>query len=148
MNDMRKSSSKLEKDFEHRIGSKKHAPGRAGADTAGETASSSASLLGPGPRATASDHGKEGAGSGAGLSQAHPRDSSPQQELVPADEGRRNDPRREEEGVDEMEVSRRHSGLDLDAEGAAGSGPGQEAERVSSPLSMTSISRKQEPDST
>ena len=43
MDDIRKSLSKLKKDFKHRFGGKKRAPGGAGTDTAGERVDSSAS---------------------------------------------------------------------------------------------------------
>ena len=148
MDDVRRSLSKLKKDLKHRLGGKKRAIDRAGANAAGEMDSSSASLLRPDSRVVVSGHDGEGSGISAGVSQAHSRGPSPHPEPVPADEGYLDDPQRKEIDVDKKEVSRRHSSLDPDAEGAAGSGPGQEMKQASSPPPVTLVPRKQESNST
>ena len=137
MGDIRKSFSKLKKDFKHRVGGKKRGPDRAAADTAGEGVGSPASLLRPGTRV------EEGRIS-TDVSQIHSRDPSPYPEPVTADEDRLDDPQRKEVDV----VSRSYSHLDPDLENAGGSGPSREIKQASSPLSVTSIAPKQEPDST
>ena len=111
MDDIRKSFSKLKKDFKHRVGGKKQAPDGTGANTAGEGVCSSASLLQPDLRIVVGGHD----GGGSRIS---------------------------------TDVSRVPSSLDLDIQGAGGSGPGQEIKRASSPLSVTPIPPKQEPNST
>ena len=139
MDDIRNSFSSLKKDLKRRLGGKKHAPGRVTADAAGGRVSSSASPLRPDPRVAASGHDEEdeeGRRISTNVSQAHSRDPSP----MPADEGRRDDSQRKEEDVGEK-------GLD-GVKIAAGGGPGQDVKQVSSPPSVTSIPRKQEPDST
>ena len=143
MEDVRKSLSKLKKDFKHRIGGKK----RAGADVVGERVSSSASLLRSDPHVTVDGHDGEGSGISADVSQANSRDPSPHPEPVPADEGRLDDPRREVD-ADEKEVTRKNSSLDPGVEDAAGSGPGREVKAAASPLSAAPIPPKQEPEST
>ena len=148
MDDFRKSFSKMKKGFKHRVGGKKRAPDRAGDNSAGERASPSASLQQPDPRIAVSGHDGGGSGTDANASQARSRDPSPLPEPVPADEGRIDDPQKKGVEVGEKEPSRKHSGLGADVEGAAGSSPGQGVERTSSPPSVTSIPRKQEPDST
>ena len=148
MDDMRKSLSKLKKDFKHRVGGKKHALGRAEADTAGEEVSSSASLLRPGPRIAVSGHDGEGARINADVSQVYSRDPSPHPEFVPADEGRLDGPQRKEADVNEKESNQKDLRLDLDVEVVAGSGSSHEAEQASSPPPVAPISPKQEPDST
>ena len=148
MDDIRKSFSKMKKGFKHRIGGKKRAPDRAGDSTTGGRVSSSVSLQRPDPRIAVSGHDGEGSGTDANASQARSRDPSPRPEPVPADEGRIDDPQKKGVEVGEKESSRKHSGLDADIEGAAGSSPGQGVERTSSPPSVTSIPRKQEPDGT
>ena len=111
MEDIRKSFSKLKKDFKHRVGGKKRAPDRAGVNTAGEGVGSSASFLQPDLRIAVGGHD----GGGSRIS---------------------------------TDVSRVHSSLDPDVQGAAGSVPGQEIKRASSPPSDTPIPPKQGPDST
>jgi hypothetical protein len=74
MDDMRKSLSKLKKDFKHRLGGKKRGPDEAGANAAGETASSSLSLTRPDSRVTASGRDEEGSRISTDVSQAHSRD--------------------------------------------------------------------------
>ena len=146
MEDIRKSLFELKKGFKHRLGGKKRAPDRAGANTAGERLSSSGSFLRPDPRIAVSGHDGEGSRIGTDVSQARSRDPSPHPESVPADEGRDNVQGRED-GVDKKEVSWKNSSPDLGVEGAAGSGPCREVKEASSPLSTTPISPKQEPDS-
>ena len=144
--DMRKSLSKLKKDFKHRLGGKKRAVDGAGANAAGEMASSPASITQPSSRVTASGHDEDGSRISAGVSQAHSRDPSPRPEPMPADEGHRDDSQRKEIDVGEKEVSQRHSPPD-DVEAAAGGGPSQEVKPVSSPLPVTPTAPKQELDS-
>ena len=148
MDDIQKSFSKLKKGFKHRLGSKKLAPHRAGDNTAGETAGSSASPQQPGPRITVGGHDGEGSGTNANASQAYSRDPSPRPEPVPVDQGHLDDPQEKEVDISEKEDIRRRSSLDPDVGGAAGSGPGQEVERTPSPSPVDSIPSKQEPDST
>ena len=140
MDDIRKSFSKLKKGFKHRVGGKKHAPGEAGAGTAGERVSSSASPLGPGPRVTGSGQYEEEARISTDVSQVHSRDPSPHPEPMPVDEGCLDDSQRKEVGVDEKDLD--------DVEIAAGGIPSQNVKQTSSTLSVASIQRKQDPDST
>ena len=140
MDDIRKSFSRLKKDFKHRVGGKKRGPDRAGANTAEEGVGSPASLLGPGPRVTAGGRDEGGSGISTDASGVHSRDRSPHPKPVQADEDRDNSQRRE--------GSRRRSRLDPNVETAAGSGPGREIKRAFSPLSVTKITPNQEPDST
>ena len=133
---MRKSFSNLKKDLSYRLGGKKRAPDRAGADAAGD---SSASLLQP----AASGHNEEETGISTGISQVHSRDPSP----MSADEGRRDDSQRKETDVDEKEGGQRDSHLDSDVAIAIGRRPSQEDKRVCSPQPVASIPRIQEPDS-
>ena len=146
MDDMRKSFSKLKKDFKHRLGSKKRAPDTEGTNAAGEGVSSSPPLLRPDHHAAVSGHDGEGTRVSVDVSQAHSRDPSPHPELVPADEGRLDDPQSEEVDVDERKVSRRHSSLVPGVGGAAGSSPTREIKRASSLPSVTPIPPKQELD--
>ena len=146
MDDIRKSFSKLKKDFKHRLGGKKRAADEAGANAAGETASSPPSLMHPSSHVTVSGHDEEGSIIGADVSQSHSRNSSPHPELMPADEGHRDDSQRKEIDVGEKEVSKRHSHPD-DIEATAGGEPSKEVNPVSSPLSVTPIAPKQELDS-
>ena len=115
MDDVRKSLSKL-KDFKHRLGGKKREQDSAEANPAGETVSSPAPPLLPGP------HVEDGRIS-TEVSQACWTDPSPHPEPVTADEDRLDDPQTKEVDVEEKEVSRIHSGLDPDVGGAAGSRP-------------------------
>ena len=148
MDDIRESFSKMKKGFKHRVGGKKRAPDRAGGNSAGERASPSVSLQQPDPRIVVSGHYGERSRTDANVSQARSRDPSPCPDPVPADEGRLDDPQKREADVCEKEPSRRRSSPDADVEGTAGSNPGQEVERASSPPPVTSIPRKQEPNST
>ena len=141
--DMRKSLTKLKKDFKHRMGRKEPPADRAGVDAAGETSSSPALLMRPGSCVTARGHDEGGSRISGAVSQAHSRDPSHHLEPVSADEGHRDD---SQVDVGEKEASQKHSHSD-DVETAAGDGPLQEAKPVSSPLSVTPIVPKQEPDS-
>jgi hypothetical protein len=96
-----------------------------GKKPAGETVGSPASLLPPGPRV-------EDGRINTDVSQAHSTDPLPHPEPVTADEDRLDGPQSRKE---------------LYVEGVAGSGPSREINRASSPLSVTSIAPKQEPDS-
>jgi hypothetical protein len=144
MDDIRKSLSKMKKDFKHRLGGKKHVPDRAEADTVGERVDSSASLLRPDPRLAVS--GRDGGGRkiSADVSQAHSRGPSLHPGSVPADEGH-DKPQGREVGVDEKEGSRSHSRLGPDLQDSS---PNREIKRASSPLSVIPVPPKQEPDST
>ena len=146
MDDTRESFSKLKKGFKHRVGGKKRAADRAGANAAEETASSSLSPTRPDSRATASGRGEEGSRISTDVSRADSRDRSPQPKPVQTDEGGDNLQGREA-GVDEKGVTRGRSRLGPDVGGAAGSRPSREIKRAHSPLSVTPISPKQEPDS-
>ena len=148
MEDVRQSLSKLKKSFKRRLGGKKHAQDRAGADTAGERVSSSGSFLRPDPRIAVSGHGGEESRISTEVSQARSRVPSPHPEPVPADEARLDDPPQREVDVEQKGITREHSSLDLGIEGAVGGGPGREVKETSSPPSATPISPKQEPDST
>ena len=141
MDNVRKSLSKLKKDFKHRLGGKKREQGSAGANTTGERVGSPAPPLLPGP------HVEDG-GISTDVSQTYWMDSSPHPEPVTADEDRLDDSQRKEVDVEENEVSRSRSGLDPDVGGAAGSRPSREIKHASSPLSVTPIAPKQVPDST
>ena len=140
MDDIRKSFSKLKKDFKHRVGGKKRGADTAGANAAGETAGSSLSLTRPDSRATASDHDEEGGRINTDISQAQPK-------FMQADEDGDDLQRREAE-VDEKGVRRSHLSLAPGVGGVAGGRPSQEIERAPFPPSIAPISPKQEPDST
>ena len=137
MDDIRKSLSKVKKRIEHRLGDKKRAPERAGANAAGEKVGSSASLD---PHVSTSGHNEEGSGVSIGVSQVRLRDPSPHPGPMLANEGHRGGPQRSEVDVEEK-------GLD-DAEIAAGGGSCREDKRAYSPLPITLIPHKQEPDGT
>ena len=141
MDDIRRSLSRLKKDFKHRVGGKKRGQDGAGTNTAQERVDSSASPLQPGPRVEESRISTD-------VSQAYFMDPSPHPEPVTADEDPHDDPQRKEVDVDEKEIGRSRLRLDPDAENAAGSGPALEVKRASSPLSVTPPAPKQEPDST
>ena len=140
MDDIRKSLSKLKKDFKHRVGTKKRGQDRAGADTVHETVDSPASLPRPDPRV-------EDGRISTSVSQVHSRDPSPHPEPVTANEDHLDDGQRKEVDVDEKERSGSCSGVDPDADNAVGSGPSREVKQASSPLFVTAIEHKQEPDS-
>ena len=133
-------------DVKHRLGGKKHAQDRPEANVSGEKASPSASFLRPDLSVAASGHDGEGSIISTGVVlQAHSRDPSPQPEPTPANEGHEDG----EVDVGGKEVGGRHSRLDPNVEGVAGGGFGQEVvKQVTSPLSITPIPPKQEPDST
>ena len=139
MDDIRKSLSKLKKDFKHRLGSKKRGQDGPDANTAEERVGSSASPVRPGPRV------EEGRAS-ADVSQARLTDPSPYPEPVRADEDRLDDPQRKEVDVDKKNLSTSRSRVDPDIENAAGSGPNLEVKQATSPPSITPIAPKQEPD--
>ena len=147
MDDMRKSLSKLKKDFKHRVGGKKRGPDRAGVDADWETASPPPSLTRPDSPVAASGRDEEGSGISTGVSQARPRDRSPQPNPMQADEGGGN-PQGGGAGINEKEASRSYLGPAPDIRNAAGNRPSREITRAPSPLSVTPISPKQEPDST
>ena len=140
MDNMRKSLSKLKKDFKHRIGGKKYGLDETGANAAGERVGSPASLLRPGPRV-------EDGRTITDVSQPYSTDSPPHPQPVMAGEDHPDDPQRKEENTDKQGVNRSRSSLDPDVEGA-GSGPSRRIKLASSPLSVTPITSKQEPDGT
>ena len=146
MDDIRLSFSKLKKDIKHRVGGKKRVADRAGASVAEETAGSSASPTRPGSRVTASGRGEEGSRISTDVSQAHSRDRSPHPKSIQAVEGG-GDSQGREADVDEKGVSRSLLRLGPDVGDAVGSGPGREIGRGSSPLFVSSVSPKLEPDS-
>ena len=146
MDDIRKSLSKLKKDFKHRVGRKKRAAGGAGDNATEETAGSSLSPMRPDPRVATSGHDGEGGRISTGVSQAHSRDRSPRPKPMQADEGS-DDSRGRGAGVDEKGTSQSRSDPGLDVGGAAGSRTGQQIKRALSPLPVTTMSPKQEPDS-
>ena len=131
MDDIRKSLSKLKKDFKYRIGGKKRAAGITGANPAEETAGSSLSPKRPDSRVTASGRGEEGSRISMGVSQVHSRDHFPEPKPLQADEGSDNP-----------------QGREVDVECAGGSRVSREIKRASSPLLVASVPPKQEPDST
>ena len=141
MDDVRKSLSKLKKDFKRRIGGKKREQDRAGANTAEEGVGSPASLLRPGSRA-------EDDKFSADVSQLCSKDPSSHPEPMMANEGRLEDSLRKEVEVNKKEVSRNPSSLDPDVGGSAGGGPGKEITLAYSPPSITPIAPKPEPDCT
>ena len=140
MDDVRKSLSKLKKDLKHRIGGKKRGPDKAGANTAGERVGSPASPLRPGLRV-------EDARTSTDVLKTCSTDLPPHLQPGVAGEDCLNDPQGKEEDTDEKGVSRSRSSLDPDVEGA-GSGPSRGIKLASSPLSVTPITSKQEPDGT
>ena len=117
---MRKSLSKLKKDFKHRLGGKKRAADTAGANPTGETASSS-------------------------LSPA--RLDSPQPKPMQADKGGDN-PRGREPDVDEEKASQNRLRLGPDIGGTGESSLTRGIKRTLSPPSVTPISPRQDPDGT
>ena len=148
MSDIRKSFSKLKKDFKQRIGGKKRATDTAGVNAAEETASSSPPLPPPDSRVAASGRDEEGGRINTDVSQAHSRDQSPQPKPMQADEGDDN-PQEKEADVDEKEATwscRLRLGPNVG--GAVGSSTSQEIEQAPSPPSITPITTKQEPGST
>ena len=144
--DMRKSLSNLKKDIKHRLGGKKRASGKAGANAAEETASSSASPR-PDSRVTVGVRDEEGSKISTDASRAHSRGPSPQPKSVQVDEDR-DDPQGRKVDVEENEVSQKYSRPEQNFEAAAGSGPSREIEQASSTLSVTPIAPGQGPEST
>ena len=147
MDDMRKSLSKLKKDFKHRLGGKKRAAEGPWDIAAGETAGSSLSPTRPDSHVTTSGRGEEGSRISADVSRTHSRDQSPQPKPMQAVEGGGN-PHGRETDVNEKEVSRSRLRLGPDIGGAMGSSPSREIIRSPSPLSVTPMPPKQEPNST
>ena len=134
MDDIRSSFSKLKKDIKHRLRGKKHAPGKAGADTTGERADSPGPLPQLEPDSVASGH-EGGSRTGTDVRKAHSRDPSPQPKLIPTGGGNK-DPQKGDADVDEKEVSQGHPGLDPGTKVAAGSGPNQGVRPSPSPPSL------------
>ena len=147
MDDIRQSFSKMKKGFKHHLGGKKRGADRTGAGVSGETTSSSPLLTRPDSPATAGGRSEEGGRISTDVSQVHSRDRSPQPKPVPTDEGGNNLQGREA-GVDGKGVTWSRSRLGPDVGGAAGSRPSREIRLAHSPLSITPISPKQEPDGT
>ena len=140
MDDIRKSLSKLKKDFKHRVGGKKRGQDGAGANTAEERVDSSASPLRPGPRVEEDKISTP-------VSQAYSTDPSPYPEPLTAEDPH-NDPRWKEVDVDRIEASPNRSGLDADIENSAGSRPNREVKQASSSLPVAQIPLSQEPGGT
>ena len=129
MDDIFDSLSKKGRKLKDRLRGKKREPDRTGANTPGDIAGSSGSLLRPEPRTVAGGHDREGKRTSTGVQQDHSRDPSPQPEPTPADGG--DDARqRGEADVDEKEVSQNHLRLDPDVEVVVDSGASREVERV------------------
>ena len=132
MDDVRSSFSKLKKDIKYRLRGKKHAPGKAGADTAGERADSSGPLLQSEPHLVASGHGGGGSRTSTDVRHARSRDPSPQPKPIPTCRSSL-DPRKGDAGVDEKEVSQGHP----DTKVVVGSGPDQGVHSSLSPPSLS-----------
>ena len=143
MDGMRSSFSRFKKDIKHRLGGKKHAPDRIGANPTRGRTDTLDSPLRPDNYAAASGHDEEGSRISTDVLQARSRDIYPQPEAIPVgnDNG---DPQRRETGVDEKEAGQRGSYLDPDIQAAGESGPNQGV--YSSQPSPPP--RKEEPDST
>jgi len=141
MDNMFDSLSKKGRKLKDRLRGKKHKLDKTGANTPGEIAGSSGSLLRPEPRITAGGCGGEGNRTSTDVQRDLSRDQSTQQEPMPAggDDGAR---QRGEADVDEKEVSQSHSRPDPDVEVVVGIGASREVERVY-PSPST-----EEPDST
>ena len=129
MDDIFDSLSKKGRKLKDRLRGRKHKPDRTGANTPGEIADSSGSLLQPEPRIVAGSHDGEGNRTSTDVQQDHSRDPSPQPEPTPADGG--DDARqRGEADVDQKGLSKNHSRLDPDVEVVVDSGASQEVEQV------------------
>ena len=131
MDDIRKSFSKLKKDFKHRVGGKKRGTDRAGTNVDGDMPGSSLSLARPDSRVSASGRGEEESRIDTDASQTHSRDRSPQTKAIQADEGR-DGPHGREADVSEKGASRSLLRLGPDVGDAAGSRPSREIKRGSS----------------
>jgi len=138
MDNILDSLSRQGKKLKHRLKGKKHKLDRTGANTPGESAGSSISLLRPESRVAASSHDGEGSGTNTDAREVRPTDRSPQPEPMPAG-GSNNDRQRREADVDEKEVSQKHSHLDPDVEVVVRGGPGPEVERVYPSPSIPSL---------
>ena len=129
MDNILDSLSKKGKKLKDRLRGKKHKPDRTGANTPGEIAGSSGSLLRPEPRIVAGGHDGEESRTSTDVQQDRSRGPSPQPEPTPAGGG--DDAQQKGEAdVDEKEVSQSHSRLDPDVEAVVDSGASQEVERV------------------
>jgi len=134
------SLSKKGRKLKDRLRGKKHKPDKTGANTPGEIAGSSGSLLRPEPRIVAGGRDGEGNRTSTDVQRDLSRNQSTQQEPMPA--GGDDTQQRGEADVDEKEVSQNHSRPGLDVEVVVGSGASREVERVHSSPST------EEPDST
>ena len=143
MDDIRSSFSKFKEDVKHRFRGKKPAPDKATANTAGERAHPSDSLLRPDSRVMASGQDNEGNRTSTDVLQDLSRDQSPQPEPIPAGEGN-DDPQRRETDVDGREASKRYSGLESNVGVAVRSGPDQ---GTNPSPSTPSLPHKAEPES-
>jgi len=131
MDNILDSLSKTGKKLKHRLRGKKPKPDRTEANTPGESAGLSGSLLRPEPRVVAGGHDGEGNRTSADVQQDRSRDQSLQPEPISAG-GSDDDRQRGEAGVDEKEeaVSQSHSRLDPDIEVVVDSGASREVKRV------------------
>ena len=148
MDDILDSLSRQGRKLKNRLRGKKHKPDRLGANTPGESARSSGSLLQPELRVAASSHDGEGSGIDTDVRKVRPKDQSPQSEPVPAASGSNNDRQRKKADIEEREVSQRYSHLDPDVEVAVGGGPSREVERVYPSSSPPSLPPTGKPDGT
>ena len=125
------SLSRQGKKFKHRLRGKKHRPDRTEANTPGESARSSGSLLRPEPHTVAGGHDREGNRTGTGVQQDRSGDRSPQPKPMPAG-GSDDDHQRREADVDreEEKVGQSHPCLDPDLEVVVDSGTSREVERI------------------
>ena len=133
MDNILDSLSKTGKKLKHRLRGKKPKPDRTEANTPGESAGLSGSLLQPESYAAAGGHDGEGNITNADIQQDRSRNQSPQPEPMPA--GRSDDDRQRGEvdvGGKGEAVSQSHSPLGPDVEVLVTS---REAERVYPPLS-------------
>ena len=129
MDDILDSLSKKGRKFKHLLRGKKNKPDRVGANTPGESAGSSTSLLRPEPRVAAGGHDGEGSGTSTDVRKIRPRDRSRHPEPMPA-VGSNDDQQRRKADVDEKEASQRYFHLDPDVEVAVRGGPSREVEQV------------------
>ena len=173
MDDIRSSFSRFKKDIKRRLGRKKHAPDRVGANPTEGRADSLDSALRLDHRASAGCHGEEGTRTSTDVLQARSSERSPQPEPTPTGKGsddqqRReadvlqarsrershqpeptltdegnDDPQRKEADVGEKEASQKHPHPDPDTQVAGGSGPNRGA---CSPQPSPPLPNKAEPE--
>jgi len=129
MGDIFDSFSKKGRKLKDRLRGKKHKPDRTGADTTGEIAGSSGSVLRPEPHVVVGGRDGDGDRTSTDTQQDCSRDQSPQPEPMSA--GGSDDARkRREADVGEKEVSQGHPRLDPDLGVVMDSGASREVERI------------------